>query len=98
MIAPLQLPGAPPAEAIARIVAALQAMPGAAIVTRRDDYLYLRFTTRWLGYVDDVEFWADGSGAVQLRSASRIGTGDLGVNRARIEQLRARLSRAAPGG
>ena len=92
MIAPLQLPGSPPAEAIGRIAAAVQAMPGAVIVRRTDDYLYARFTSRWLGFVDDAEFWADGSGAVQLRSASRIGRGDFGVNRARIEQLRARLA------
>lgn len=91
MVAPLQLPGTTPAEAINRIATAVQALPGAAIVTRSDDYLYVRFTTPWLGFVDDAEFWADGSGAVQLRSASRIGRQDFDVNRARIEQLRARL-------
>lgn len=90
MIAPLQVPGAP-AEAIARIATAVQALPGATVVTRRDDYLYVQFTTRWLGFVDDAEFWADGSGAVQVRSASRVGSKDFDVNRARIEQLRARL-------
>ena len=96
MIEPLQLPGTSPAEAIARIATAAQALPGATIVTRRDDYLYVQFTTRWLGFVDDAEFWADGSGAVQLRSASRIGRKDFDVNRTRIEQLRARLA-SAPG-
>jgi uncharacterized protein (DUF1499 family) len=95
MIAPLQLPGATPAEAIHRIAIAVQALPGATIVTRRDDYLLVRFTTRWLGFVDDAEFWADGSGTVQLRSASRIGRQDFDVNRSRIEQLRARLASAA---
>lgn len=98
MIAPLQQPGATPAEAIARIATAVQALPGATLVTRRDDYLYVQFTTRWLGFVDDTEFWADGSGAVQVRSASRVGRQDFDVNRSRIEQLRARLqgSAAAP--
>lgn len=91
MIAPLQLPGTTPAEAIARIATAVQALPGATLVTRRDDYLYVQFTTRWLGFVDDTEFWTDGSGAVQVRSASRVGRKDFDVNRARIEQLRASL-------
>jgi uncharacterized protein (DUF1499 family) len=90
MIAPLQVAGSAPV-AIERIAAAVATLPGAAIVTRRDDYLYVRFTSRWLGFVDDAEFWADGSGEVQLRSASRLGRKDFGVNRARIEQLRGRL-------
>jgi uncharacterized protein (DUF1499 family) len=95
MIAPLKLSGTTsgttPAQAIARVAAAALALPGAAIAARSDDYLLVRFTTPWLGFVDDAEFWADGSGVVQVRSASRIGRKDFGVNRARIEQLRARL-------
>jgi uncharacterized protein (DUF1499 family) len=90
MIEPLAVPGSA-AEAIARVAQAVQTLPGAAIVTRRDDYLYVQFTTRWLKFVDDAEFWADGSGRVQVRSASRLGESDLGVNRARIEQVRSRL-------
>ena len=44
-------------------------------------------------YVDDVEFWFDPVNMViQVRSASRLGKGDLGVNRARIESLRATLN------
>jgi uncharacterized protein (DUF1499 family) len=65
-------------------------MPGAHIVERRPDYLYATFRSRWLGFVDDVEFWSDGT-QVQVRSASRLGSGDLGVNRARIETIRERL-------
>ena len=41
-------------------------------------------------YVDDVEFWFDpAANAIQVRSASRVGRGDLGVNRKRIEAVRA---------
>ena len=43
-------------------------------------------------YVDDVEFWLDPArGAIELRSASRVGYGDRGLNRARIEALRLRF-------
>lgn len=91
LIAPLPLRGTP-AEAIGRLRAVVEAMPGAAVVTQRDDYLYVRFTTRWLGFVDDAEFWADPARkAIQVRSASRLGASDLGVNRARIERIRTAL-------
>ena len=96
MIEPLRVPGTPDA-AIERVAAAVSALPGAQIAARGEGYLYVRFTTRWLRFVDDAEFWADGSGLVQLRSASRVGRRDFGVNRARIEQLRAR-QQAAPAG
>ena len=93
-IAPLPLRG-PPAEAIARLRTVVQAMPGAEVVTQRGDYLCVRFTTRWLGFVDDAEFWADpAAGVIQLRSASRLGERDLGVNRARIERIRRALGAA----
>ena len=46
-------------------------------------------------FVDDVEFWADpASGVVHVRSASRVGRKDFGVNRARIEAIRGRLAGA----
>jgi uncharacterized protein (DUF1499 family) len=44
-------------------------------------------------YVDDAEFWFDpGASVVQLRSASRLGRKDFGVNRARIESIRQALA------
>jgi len=48
-----------------------------------------------MGYVDDVEFYLDPTGAViQVRSASRLGKSDLGVNRQRIELIREKLMNA----
>ncbi len=68
-------------------------MAGARIVERRPDYLYVQFTSRLMRFVDDAEFWFDpAAGVVQVRSASRVGRGDLGVNRARIEAIRERLA------
>jgi uncharacterized protein (DUF1499 family) len=84
------------AATLARLKDLVQAMPGARIVQADDDYLYAQFTTRWLRFVDDAEFWFDpAQGVVQVRSASRIGRRDFGVNRQRIEALRAALA-AAP--
>ena len=91
-IAALALRGDGPAT-IARIARVVHAMPRARVVEQRADYLYARFTTRWLGFVDDCEFWFDpGAGVVQVRSASRVGRKDLGVNRARVEAIRRALA------
>ena len=93
-IAPLALRG-DGAETLARLRSAIEGMPGAKIVTSQPDYLYAQFATRWLGFVDDAEFWFDpAAGVIQVRSASRLGRKDLGVNRARIEAIRARLNAA----
>jgi uncharacterized protein (DUF1499 family) len=90
-IAPLSLAGEP-AVAMARLKAAVAATPGAVVVQAEGDYLYAQFTTPLMHYTDDVEFWFDrAAGVVQVRSASRLGEGDLGANRQRIEALRARL-------
>lgn len=92
MIQPLPLRGTP-AEAMQRLRSVVQALPGATVVTQRDDYLYLQFSTRWLGFVDDAEFWADpAAGVIQVRSASRMGRRDFDVNRQRIEVIRAQLA------
>jgi uncharacterized protein (DUF1499 family) len=72
-------------QKLAGIVAAL---PRTQVIQRRADYLYVEFSTPLMGFVDDVEFYCDGK-AIQVRSASRLGYSDLGVNRKRIEAIRA---------
>jgi uncharacterized protein (DUF1499 family) len=87
------------AAAMARLEAAVAAMPHAQVQTRAPGYLYATFSTPLMRYVDDVEFALDPSapGVIQLRSASRIGHGDWGVNRKRIEDIRARFAASASG-
>ena len=70
---------------------AVESLPRTRVVLAHPNYLYAEFRSRLLGYVDDVEFFFDGS-AIQVRSASRLGRRDFGVNRARIEQLRRMLT------
>jgi uncharacterized protein (DUF1499 family) len=72
-------------DAVAKAVAAF---PRARVIERRNDYLYAEFRSRLLRYVDDVEFFFDGR-VLQVRSCSRLGRRDFGVNRKRIEALRA---------
>ena len=91
-IAPLAVPGGPD-TAMARLKATVQSTAGAAVVKAEGDYLYAQFTTPLMRYTDDVEFWFDrAAGVVQVRSASRLGQGDMGANRKRIESLRTRLA------
>ncbi len=76
---------------LARIKAVVTDMRGARVVTSKPDYLYAQFTTPLLQFVDDVEFWFDpAANVIHVRSASRIGRGDLGENRRRIEAIRHR--------
>lgn len=72
--------------------AALNAMPRATIVEERENYLYAEFRTRLLRYVDDVEFYFDGQ-VIHVRSCSRLGRRDFGVNRKRVEALRKLIER-----
>ncbi|MBI2317301.1 MAG: DUF1499 domain-containing protein [Betaproteobacteria bacterium] len=91
-IAPLALQG-DDAATLAKIKAILGTMEGAKVVKSEPDYLYAQFTTRWMKFVDDVECWFDPAhGVIQVRSASRVGRRDFGVNRERIEAIRAALA------
>jgi uncharacterized protein (DUF1499 family) len=76
-------------EAIERIKAAVAREPGMEIVTEEDGYLHAEATSRVFRFVDDVEFFVDEDAQLtHFRSASRVGHGDMGVNRARMQRLR----------
>ena len=77
------------AAALTRIGAIVLKMPGARILQSGPDYLYVQFETRWLKFVDDAEFLVvPAESVIHVRSASRLGRRDFGVNRARIESIR----------
>ena len=66
--------------------------PGSAQSAGPPAYLHATAESRLFGFIDDLELAADPQGGVlQVRSASRLGDSDLGVNRRRVEQLRAAL-------
>ncbi len=91
-IAPLAVQGNGPAT-LARIKVIVSGMAGARVVKSDPDYLYAQFTSKLLKFVDDVEFWFDPvHNVIQVRSASRVGRGDLGINRQRIETVRGALT------
>ena len=90
-IAPFRLK-VPPAEAWAELKRLLEAAPDTKIVRATPDYLAAEFTTSRLRFTDDVEFLLRAQqGEIAVRSASRFGYYDFGVNRERVENLRAKL-------
>lgn len=79
-------------EALANLKTIINSLEGANIVSETDNYLYAEFSSKLMGFVDDVEFYLDPeANVIQARSASRLGQSDLGVNRQRIETIRAKL-------
>lgn len=81
-----------PQEALAQLKQVIQSLPRTKIITETNNYIYAEFTSAIMGFVDDVEFYLDaGAKVFHVRSASRLGKSDLGVNRKRIEVIRARL-------
>lgn len=89
---PLRLSGSAP-EALATVVDAIQAMPGSRVITADDGYVHAEFRSRVFRFVDDLELVYDPEvPGFQVRSASRTGRSDLGVNRKRVEALRALVS------
>lgn len=76
----------------AGLIATVQRMPGATLIEQRDDYAHFTFTTGFWRFVDDVEFHHRlQAGEIAIRSASRVGQGDWGANRNRLEAVRTML-------
>ena len=90
-IAPLTY-NSSPEEAMANLTNVINSLERTNIVEETDNYLYAEFTSKLMGFVDDVEFYLDPeANVIQVRSASRLGESDLGVNRQRIETIRAKF-------
>lgn len=81
-----------PVQALTKLKSIVEAMPRTQTVRQTSDYLYVEFTSAIMGFVDDVEFYLDKApGVIHVRSASRLGQSDLGVNRKRVEEIRAKF-------
>ena len=92
-IAPLAFSGSPEqAWADLKTVIGEQ---GGIVHDEGKEYLWSTFTVPVFGFIDDVEFRLSASeGVIHVRSASRLGISDLGVNRGRVEQLRTAFQKA----
>ena len=80
-------------DAFITLKTVVQSFKQSAIAQETDNYLYAEFIIPVVGFVDDVEFLLDKDAQViHVRSASRLGDSDLGVNRKRIETIRAKFN------
>jgi uncharacterized protein (DUF1499 family) len=87
-----QRSGDTPQSALESLIPVIEAMGGTKVVERAEGYLHATATSSLFGFVDDLELFADTEhGILQVRSVSRLGDSDLGVNSKRLEILRKAL-------
>lgn len=77
-----------------RVVDVVRSMPRITEVSRSDRYLHVEQRTRLVRFVDDLELLLRPDGELVVRSASRVGRGDLGANARRVAELGERLGSA----
>lgn len=71
------------------MVRVLETWPNTIMVKKSEDYIHVVFNSRIFKFKDDVQFFfPSNKGIIHIRSASRVGYSDLGVNRKRIEAIR----------
>lgn len=93
-IAPLTF-SIPVAEAWQALKEQLAQLPRTVVVTEKPGYLHVECRSALFGFVDDLEFQLRAAqGTIAVRSAAQSGYYDFGVNRQRIEELRAALLQA----
>lgn len=84
-------------DTFSRLLLVIKSMDRTTITECEERYLRVEFRSAHLGFVDDVEFYFPEGSLIQVRSASRKGYGDLGVNRERIERIRSLLEEITKG-
>lgn len=84
-IAPIAFRGS-----MADVRRAVESMERSTVITAQANYLYAEYRTKLMRYVDDLEVLQSGD-VLHVRSASRLGRRDFGVNRKRVEALRSTI-------
>lgn len=91
-VAPFDASG-DPAAAWKSLERAISLEPRAKVVTRLPGYLHAEFASATMGFVDDAEFALDAkAGVIHVRAGARLGIRDFGVNRERVDRLRAAIA------
>ena len=66
--------------------------PRTKIVDLDDDYLHAEATSKWMKYVNDLEVsFLSESNSLIIRSESRVGESDLGVNKKRVDLIKSQV-------
>jgi len=89
LVPPFPAPGG--RSDLARLAEVVRAWPRTEVITTSSEYFHAESTSLLLRFVDDVEFRFDSvAQVIHVRSASRLGESDLGVNRKRVDGMRER--------
>ena len=72
----------------------VEAFPRTTVTTVGDNYLRAEAKSRLFRFIDDLELLVTDDRELIVRSASRVGRSDMGVNGRRVDQLRAALGAA----
>ena len=79
-------------EPFEEIKSIIEKTPRTEIVEINGDYLHAESTSKWMKYVDDLEVsFLPESDILLIRSESRVGESDLGVNKKRVDLLKSKL-------
>ena len=84
------------ADAKSRLEQVVAALPRMTVLESAPDYLHVMLRSRLFQFEDDVQFVLDDQAKlIHFRAAARLGQGDLGVNRRRMERIRQAFTQAA---
>ena len=87
-VEPFRLKGNPK-DLWPKVVNVVSALPRTKVLKATDDYVHAECRSRLFRFVDDLELYLKPAGHfISIRSASRLGKSDFGVNRKRVELLR----------
>jgi len=82
-----------------RLIGRILSQMGGEVVVQQEHYVAATFSSPLFGFIDDFELRFDpATGQLHVRSASRVGYSDGGVNRKRVNQFRQRLNAALAAG
>lgn len=73
--------------AVKKILKIIKLNGNSKIIKNENDYLLVEVTSDIFKFVDDLEFYFGIPGKIHMKSASRIGHSDLGVNKKRLGEI-----------
>lgn len=80
---------APISATLNQVIAAIE-QTGGTITSQKADYVSAVYSSNIFKFIDDVELRQEGD-LVHIRSASRVGYSDRGVNKKRVESIRSAI-------
>ena len=93
-VAALPIGDLSPAEAFDRARDSVESLPRCTLISADPGYVRYECCTQLFRFADDVELLLDeAAGVIHVRSSSRVGYSDMGVNRKRVEEIREAYSR-----